>query len=92
MSPKKYLVEHVRGAVEGLGAEAEGLVHVQDPVEEDGAHLGVEVPLLLDVRLGGVLRLMWVGDGERERSIPTVGRQTDSPPHHKNTQTPTQTH
>lgn len=73
--PRTHLVEHVRGAVEGLGAEAEGLVHVQDPVQEDGAHLGVEVPLLLDVRLGGVLRLCvcgWVGDGARDG--PTAGR------------------
>lgn len=59
-----YLVKDVGGAVEGVGAEAERLMHVEDPVQQDGPHLGVQVPLALNVRPGGVLRLhesKWVG-------------------------------
>ncbi len=55
------MVEYVGGPVERGGAEAEGLVHVEDPVEEDGPHLAVEVPLGVDEEPGGVLRLWCFG-------------------------------
>lgn len=46
-------VDDVDGEVQRLGAELKLEVHLDEPVNEDLTHLGVDVRLLLHVRRGG---------------------------------------